>query len=70
MILQLNPQIHVITPLGEGWCFFLIDYGLWENTIWVVRLDKDGTVKHVESNDIKINGNPMLYCPIIKGDDN
>lgn len=60
MILQLNPQIQVITPLGDGWAFMLIDYGLWQNSIWVVRLDKDGQVKHVESNDIKITSNPML----------
>lgn len=60
MILQLNPQIQVFTPLGKGWAFLIIDYGLDINTCWVVRLDKDGQVKHFDSNDIKIEGNPMI----------
>lgn len=65
-ILQLNPQIEVITPLGNGWAFFIIDYGLNINSIWVVRLDKEGIVKHVESNDIRIAANPMLGQKKIK----
>lgn len=64
-MLQLCPQIAVVTPLGSGWAFMVIDYGLWENTVFVVRLDKDGSVTHIESKDIKIEGNPMIGCPII-----
>ena len=60
MILQLNPPIEVITPLGKGWCLFLIDYSININSVWLVRIDNDGAVKHFESNDIKIVGNPML----------
>jgi hypothetical protein len=60
MILQLNPQINCFTPFGEGWCFFLIDNSPWTNTIWVVRLNTTGEVKHFDSNDIKIEGNPTL----------
>jgi hypothetical protein len=59
MIFQLNPQIEVITPLGKGWAYFLIDYDLNTNTIWLVRLDF-GIVKHFDSNDIKITPNLML----------
>lgn len=60
MILQLNPPIEVMTPLGKGWCLFLIDYGININSIWVVRLDNKGAVKHVESNDIFVVANLML----------
>lgn len=65
MITQLEPQIYVKTPLGFGWCYLIIDYGLNINTIWVVRLDASGWVKHFESNDIQIEGNPMLGQPVL-----
>jgi hypothetical protein len=27
MITQLNPPLPMVTPKGEGWAHFLIDYG-------------------------------------------
>lgn len=64
-VLQLNPQIKVLTPLGFGWAYFLIDYGQDTNPIFVVRLDVDGQVKSFESNSIKIEGNPMFGLPFL-----
>jgi hypothetical protein len=58
MILQLNPTIDVQTPLGDGEAFFIIDYGVNVNTVWVVRLD-GGVMKHFYSDDIRVYGNPM-----------
>jgi len=58
MIVQLNPTIDVKTPLGDGEAFFMIDYGVNVNTVWVVRLE-GGVVKHFYSDDILIYGNPM-----------
>lgn len=66
MMIQLNPQINVFTPLGEGWAFLIIDYGAWMNTVWVVRLNKTGEVKHFDSNDIRIEGNPTLDEKLLK----
>lgn len=60
MILQLNPPIQVKTPLGNGLALFIIDYSININTVWVVRLDDNGTVKHLDSNDIFVRDNPML----------
>ena len=65
-ILQLNPQINCFTPLGEGWAFFIIDYGAWMNSCWVIRLNETGEVKHFDSNDIKIEGNPTLDQKLLK----
>lgn len=65
-ILQLNPQLNVFTPIGEGWAFFIIDYGAWMNSCWVVRLNETGEVKHFDSNDIKIEGNPTLDEKLLK----
>lgn len=66
MLLQLNPQLKVKTPLGFGYCFFLIDYGIDVNPVFVVRLDVDGQVKSFDSNSIQIEGNPMIGLPFLK----
>lgn len=60
MIFQLSPPIEVLTPLGKGWALVLIDYGISINSVWVVRLDDKGQVKHFDSNDIRVVANPML----------
>ena len=68
---QCSPEIHVLTPKGEGHCLFLIDYGPMINTVWVVHLFKDGTVLHFDSSDVRIYGNLMYgikdpeehHCP-------
>lgn len=57
MILQLNPTILVQTPLGKGHALFLIDYGMHQNTCWVVTLEDSGIVKHFDSNDITLAPN-------------
>lgn len=52
MIHQLHPTIFVDTPLGKGHCIFIIDYGMHQNSCWVVTLERNGIVKHFDSNDI------------------
>lgn len=52
MILQLNPTILVETPLGQGHALFIIDYGMHQNTCWVVTIAETGIVKHFDCNDI------------------
>lgn len=59
MMIQLNPPIHVLTPLGEGDTLLIIDYGCNLNTVWVVHLFREGTVLHFDSSDIRIMGNAM-----------
>lgn len=54
MILQLDPTIYVDTPLGRGHAIFLIDYGMHQNSCWVVTMESNGIVKHFDSNDIII----------------
>lgn len=62
-MIQLNPQIVVFTPLGPGLAYFIIDYGMSINTCWVIRLAK-GEIKHFDSNDIRIEGNPTYGFPL------
>lgn len=49
----------MVTPLGEGFCLFLIDYGPSLNSVWVVHLFDSGSVVHVDSAEIKVGGNEM-----------
>ncbi len=62
-MIQLNPQIAVYTPLGPGLAYFIIDYGMSVNTCWVIRLAK-GEIKHFDSNDIRVEGNPTYGFPL------
>lgn len=48
----MNPTILVNTPLGRGQAIFIIDYGMHQNSCWVVTLEKNGIVKHFDYNDI------------------
>lgn len=63
MMLQLNPPIHVKTPLGEGDALLVIDYGCHLNTVWVVWLFDNGRVNHFDSSDIQVYGNLMYGIP-------
>ena len=63
MMLQLNPPIHVLTPLGEGDTLMVIDYGCHVNSVWVVWLFEEGKVAHFDSSDIRVMGNLMYGIP-------
>lgn len=64
VIHELQQILWVTTPHGDGQVLFLIDYGVHENTIWVVALEADGVVKHYNSNDIKICKNNTININI------
>ena len=57
MILQLNPSILVNTPLGVGQALFLIDYGMHQNTCWVIAIQDSGIIKHFDCNDVILSTN-------------
>lgn len=58
-ILQLNPPIHVLTPLGDGYARLLIDYGPDINSVWVVDLFENRKCIHVDSSEIRFGENAM-----------
>jgi hypothetical protein len=64
MILQLNPSILVHTPLGIGQAIFIIDYGVHQNTCWVVALEQDGIIKHFDCNDIVLSVNYTYHMNV------
>lgn len=66
MILQLNPTILVETPLGQGQAIFIVDYGMHQNSCWIVALNNNGIVKHFDSNDIIISTNYTYHMNMPK----
>lgn len=58
----------VNTPLGRGHTIFIIDYGMHQNSCWVVALEKDGIVKHFDSNDIIVTTNYTYHINMEKND--
>ena len=56
-MIQLNPQIPVITPKGNGWDFFLIDRSQEHDLEWVVFLDDGGFCWTFNNSDIRIQKN-------------
>lgn len=66
MILQLDPSILVETPLGTGQVLFIIDYGMHQNTCWVIALVKDGIIKHFDCNDVILSTNYTYGLNLVK----
>lgn len=66
MILQLDPAILVETPLGKGQAIFIIDYGMHQNTCWVVALQKNGIIKHFDCNDVVLSTNYTYGLNLVK----
>jgi hypothetical protein len=60
MILQLNPQIPLITPKGKGWAHLVIDYSQEHDLIWVVFLDDTKECWSFGNKDVKIVENITL----------
>jgi hypothetical protein len=66
MILQLDPSILVETPLGQGQAIFIIDYGMHQNSCWIVAINENGIVKHFDSNDVIISTNHTYHINMKK----
>jgi hypothetical protein len=51
---ELQQILWVTTSHGDGIVLFIMDYGMQNNTVWVVALEDDGAIKHYDSNQIKL----------------
>jgi len=50
----------MVTPKGEGWAHFLIDYGPESALFWVVFMDEDGACWTVPDPEVRIYKNWTL----------
>ena len=57
MIHEFKTPIDVVTPLGDGYLFYVQSGGNWGNDIFTVILRKGGIVRHFTSDQIRIYQN-------------
>jgi hypothetical protein len=57
---EIKQVLNFDTPHGVGQALFIIDYGVHENTIWVIALKETREIKHYNSNQIKLEHNYTL----------
>jgi hypothetical protein len=60
MIHEFKNTLWVMTPHGEGLALLLIDYGIQQNTVWVVANKSDGRIRHYDSNQIRLAKNHTI----------
>jgi hypothetical protein len=60
VIHEIQQVLWVTTPHGDGLAIFIIDYGMHENTIWVVAAESDGSIRHYNSNQINFHRNHTI----------
>jgi hypothetical protein len=60
MILQLDPQIPIISPLGKGWAVAIIDYSQDHDLYWVTFDDITGECWTWSNKQIKAQTNITL----------
>ncbi|NBW17412.1 MAG: hypothetical protein EBR82_56470 [Caulobacteraceae bacterium] len=59
MMLQLNPEMWVMTPKGEGLAFLATDYGMDHNKIFTVML-QSGDILDFDIRDLRRTENPSF----------
>ena len=64
MILQLDPQIPMTTPKGDGFAILALDYSQDHNLIWVVADDATGEVWAWSNSEIRMQANVTFGRPL------
>lgn len=52
MLTRIDPPLPLVTPKGEGWAHFLIDYGIEFSLYWIVFLD-NGQVWRLPNEQVR-----------------
>lgn len=60
MITQLNPPLPLLTPLGQAWAHFVIDYGIELDLYWVCFQTDTGESWTWSNRDIRLENNRTL----------
>lgn len=56
-LIQLNPPLPIVTPLGEGLAHVLIDYGIEHDLMWVCFQNETGECWTWSNKDIRADKN-------------
>lgn len=57
MMLEFRNPIPVVTPKGCGYAIYVTNGGTFENDIWAVALEHNGSVLHFRTDHIQIAKN-------------
>lgn len=57
MIHEFHNIVPVVTPLGDGYVWYVTSSGMHENDVFTVILKQGGRVVHFTSKQIRINSN-------------
>jgi len=60
MITQLNSPIPLMTPKGDAYAYFVIDYGMEEDLLGVCFINKTGECWTFKNGKIKLKPNYTL----------
>ena len=59
-MLQLNPPLPMLTPKGEGFAQFLIDYGPESDLYWTVFITANGEIWTFSNREVRASKNITL----------
>lgn len=59
-MLQLNPPLPMLTPKGEGYAHFLIDYGPESDLYWTVFITATGEIWTFANHAVRASKNITL----------
>jgi hypothetical protein len=59
-MLQLNPLLPILTPKGEGFAHFLIDYGPESDLYWTVFITATGEIWTFSNREVRASKNITL----------
>lgn len=59
-MLQLNPPLPMLTPKGEGFAQFLIDYGPESDLYWTVFITSTGEIWTFSNREVRASKNITL----------
>lgn len=57
MIHEFVNPVPVVTPMGDGYVWYVTSAGTWENDIFTVVLEDGGKILHFRSDQIVIHKN-------------
>lgn len=60
MMIQLDPAIPLVTPKGEGFAHFIIDYGQEHHLLWVVFIDETRECWTFQNPEVRLQDNQTM----------
>jgi len=54
---EFKTPIDVVTPLGDGYLFYVQSGGTWGNDIFTVILKNGGDIRHFRSDQVQVFAN-------------